>query len=339
MSKQILITDLHFGNGNDSQLHNQDLLDFFQWVIDNADGITRITLMGDLFHSRNKLSIDTINYALKGIALLASHFDEVIMLIGNHDMHYRDTRETNSIEMFRHITNVTVVDDTLIEDDLMYVSWLCNGEEYDDLIKLTKKHKSKYMFIHAEFSTFMMNDFYEMEHGQSHKELKHLDIIFTGHYHGRQIKDNVVYIGTPFPYDMNDCNDPNKGMCIFDSDTGKYSFTDYSKVHVLSLTPDEIMETDWSQFNLDDVTVRVVVEDDVSRETLDKISDILESTPFRSNKLVYKPKTESKVVSEITELDHLMSVDESVIAHINGMSDNESINKELLIELYNGALE
>jgi len=329
MSKQILISDLHFGNGNDSQLHNQDLLDFFQWIIDNSDGVS----------SRNKLSIDTINYAIRGIELLASNFEVVHMLIGNHDMHYRDTRNVNSCEIFRHIENVNIIDDYQMHSDSIYVSWLCNGEEYDELIETTKRNNIKYMFSHSEFSSFMMNDHYEMEHGQSHKELKHLDIVFTGHYHGRQIKDNVVYIGTPFPYDMNDCNDPNKGMCVFDDLTGKYEFKDYSKVHVLSLTPEEIMETDWSEFDLEDVTVRVVVEDDVSRETLDKITDILESNDFRNNKLVYKPKTDAKVIAEVTNINHLMSVDESVITHIDGMSDNESINKDLLMELYKESLD
>ncbi|MCK4501264.1 hypothetical protein KAU11_12260, partial [Candidatus Babeliales bacterium] len=143
----------------------------------------------------------------------------------------------------------------------------------------------------------------------------------------------------PFPFDQNDCNDPNKGMCIFDDLSGKYEFKDYSKVHVLSVTPEELLETDWSAFDLADVTVRCVVEDDCSKETLDKITDILEGNDFRGNKLVYKPKTVSKVINEVTDLDHLMSVDESVVSHIDGMSDNESINKELLKELYEDILE
>lgn len=329
-----IITDLHFGNGNDCQQQNQDTIDFFDWIIEKSDGTETLVIMGDTFHSRNKLSIDTINYALQGIKTLSNHYERIIILIGNHDMHYRDTRKVNSCEIFRHIPNVEIIDDYLIEGDSIYVSWLCNEEEYDNLIKITKEQKLKYMFSHMEFSSFLMNDFYEMIHGQSHKELKHMDIVFTGHYHGRQIRDNIVYIGTPLPRDFNDSNDPNKGMCIFDNELGTYEFVNYEKVHVLTLTPDEILNTNWDDFDLNDVIVRVVVEDDVSRETLESITDILDANNFRTNKLVYKPKTDNKVIAEVTDLDHLMSIDEAVITHIKGMSDNESFNKDLLIELY-----
>ena len=337
--EQILISDLHFGNAGDSQIHNMDLLDFFDWVIENANGIKQLTIMGDTFHNRHKLSLDTINYAIRGIEKLAEHFDRIIILVGNHDMFYRDTRETNSCSVFKHIKNVEVVENYMVEDDSVYVSWLCNAEEYDVLIEKTKKYKTKYMFSHMEFSTFQLNDHYEMVHGQSHKELKHLDTVFTGHYHGRQLKDNIVYIGTPFPYDFNDANDPNKGMCVFDDATGSFKFIDYSKVHVLTLSPEEILETDWSKFDLDDVTIRVVVEDDVSREVLDKITDVMETHDFRTNKLVYKPKTDSKVIAEVTGIDHLMSIDEAVLTHIKEMSDNDSVNKLLLEELYQEILQ
>lgn len=338
MSQQILITDLHFGNGNDSEAHNLDILDFFDWVIENSDGVRELVIMGDTFHNRQKISVDTLNYAIAGIEKLAEHFDRVIMLIGNHDMFYRDTRKTNSCSTFRRIKNVEVINDFLIEGDSIYVSWLCNGEEYDNLVKVTKEQSVKYMFSHMEFSTFQLNDSYEMVHGQSHRELAHMDTVFTGHYHGRQFKDNVIYIGTPFPYDFNDDNDPNKGMCIFDNETGTHEFKDYSKVHMLTLTPEEILDIDWNEFELGDVTVRVVVEDDVSREVLDKISDVLENNDFRTNKLVYKPKTDVKVIGEITDINHLMSIDEAVVTHITNMSDNDSINKDLLIKLYSGVV-
>jgi len=333
--KIIMSTDWHHGNAGDSVVHNQDLLDFTDWMCNYAsnNNINVFVHLGDFFHNRAKLDLNTIEFANKTISRITDTFDTTYMLKGNHDLYYRDNREVCSIHMFN--TFVTeVVDNYTIIDDLMLVSWLCTPEEYDEVIKLSKKKKIKYMMGHFEFSNFKLNDQYIMEHGQSHRELKHLDVVFSGHYHGRQLTDNVVYIGNPFPYDMNDANDPNKGICVFDTDTGEYEFVNYEKVHVLSLTPEEILETDWSQYNLSDMSVRVVVEDDVSRETLESISDILENNNFRTNKLVYKPKTDNKVISEVTDLDHLMSIDEAVITHIKGMSDNESVNKDLLIELY-----
>lgn len=336
--KIIMSTDWHHGNAGDSVTHNQDLLDFTDWMnqyaIDN--NISTFVHLGDFFHNRAKLDLNTIQFATENISRITNTFNDTYIIEGNHDLYYRDNREVCSTHMFD--SSVTeVIDSYKIIGDLMLVSWLCSPEEYDNIIKISKKEKIKYMMGHFEFSGFQLNDNYEMEHGQSHRELKHLKVVFSGHFHGRQIKDNIVYIGNPFPYDFNDANDPEKGICVFDTDTGEYEFINYEKIHVLTLTADEILNTDWSQFNLKDVTVRVVVEDDVSPETLNNISDILAEHDFRTNKLVYKPKTDSKVIAEITDISHLMSIDEAVVTHINGMSDNASINKNLLIELYQGA--
>jgi len=333
--KMILSTDWHHGNAGDSVIHNQDLVDFTDWMCNYAEEneISTFVHLGDFFHNRAKLDLNTIEYANETVSRITNTFESTYMLKGNHDIYFRDNRDVCSTHMFKpYVTEV--VDYYKIIGDVMLVSWLCTPEEYDDIIKISKEKKVKYMMGHFEFSNFQLNDHYIMESGQSHRELKHLDVVFSGHYHGRQFTDNVVYIGNPLPFDFNDDNDPNKGFCVFDTDTGKYEFVNYEKVHVLTLTPAEILETDWSQFDLNDVTVRVVVEDDVSRETLDTISAILEDNDFRTNKLVYKPKTDNKVIAEVTDINHLMSIDEAVVTHIKGMTDNESINKDLLEELY-----
>ena len=327
-------TDWHFGNAGNSEKHNQDLIDFIQWMIDWSieNNVTEFTHLGDLFHTRDKLDVKTIEYASIGIKLLNERFGKFKQIKGNHDLYLRDSRDICSLHMFEE--QVELIDFYKHEDDLTFVSWLCNQEEYDKIIKETKKNKTRFVFGHFEFNCFMVNERYEMEHGNSHKELKHIERVFSGHYHGRQEKDNVVYVGNPFPYDFNDVNDINKGFCVLDTETGKYEFINYSKIAVIDMTPEQFLEQNWDELEQDNISVRIVASDNVSYEDLDKIKEILENTSFRTSKLVYKQSFNKDNIDDDIEIDHLMSVDETVLTYIKDMAETSNINKNLLENLY-----
>lgn len=332
-------SDWHFGNAGNSEKHNQDLLDFIQWMITWSidNNVDHFAHLGDLYHSRDKLDVNTIEYATRGVKMLHERFGKFTQLKGNHDLYLRDSRDICSLHMFDDYTHL--INDYHIEGNVMYVSWICNQEEYDHIINLTKKHKIKYVMGHFEFSNFHLNDHYLMEHGSSHRELKHIKKIFTGHYHGRQEMDNVVYIGNPFPFDFNDANDMNKGFCVLDTETGKYEFINYEKIAVIDVTPEQLLEMDWEELEQENISIRIVATDNLSHEDLDKIKELLENTQFRTSKLVYKQsKSQSEDNDENIEIDRLMSVDETVLTYIKGISDS-NIDKNLMVKLYEESME
>lgn len=336
--KRLSITDLHFGAKNNSETHNQDLLDFINylidWVVSNLpDEPVGLDILGDTFHTRDRLDVSTIYYARKGMSRLVDSgvFEDIRILKGNHDLYYRDTRIVSSVDIFRDMVNV--VDDHEIVGDCLYTSWVCTGGEYDDLVELTKKHDIKYVFGHFEFSTFLMNENYRMTHGSTHKALSHVDKVFSGHYHMRQQKDNVTYVGTPFPYDMNDANDIDRGFMVFDTVSGEHHFVNYEKITIISMDYKEALQYDFE--NMDDMTIRVVIDDDISEDVLEDIKTKLDNGGFRETRISYNMhKASNEALQEETKIGELKGVDESVIAHIQQMTDVEDINKQLLQELY-----
>lgn len=334
--KLIFSTDWHFGEKSNSDQHNEDLLDFIDFMGEFAvkNKIKTFVHGGDMFHSRDKLSVNTINYAIRGIDKLNGYFDQYFQIKGNHDLFLKDSRDISSLEIFRD--KAILVDDwEIIQDKIMLVSWITNGEEYDNIINLSKKHKIKYMFGHFEFSGFKLNDNYIMEHGQSHKELKHIDKVFSGHYHHHQVMDNVDYVGTPFPYNYNDANDFDRGFIVFDSETGETERINYSKVNVISVTHEELLSTDWENVP-DNLSVRVVIDEELDDESLEKIKNILEGKAFRDTKVVYKIEKDDSLLEAETDLGDIENIDDMVIHHLQNMNDVEGIDKNLLVELYKG---
>jgi hypothetical protein len=75
---------------------------------------------------------------------------------------------------------------------------------------------SKYMFGHFELPHFKMNAMVEMpDHGDVRIEhFGSYDQVFSGHFHLRQHKNNINYIGNAFPHNFADAGDANRGCMI-----------------------------------------------------------------------------------------------------------------------------
>jgi DNA repair exonuclease SbcCD nuclease subunit len=333
------MTDLHFGSKNNSQQHNEDLQKFFEYVVDYAqtNDINNVIITGDIFQQRDKLDILTITSAMNSFNFLSNHL-KIKAIKGNHDLYYRDTRKVSSLDILLPYMDITDFYD--IEGDMMYVSWICNQEEYDEVITISKSKKIKYMFGHYEFASFSMNDNYVMEHGHSHKELKHIKKVFTGHYHKRQVRDNVVYVGTPFPYDFNDANDNERGFAVFDSSNGNHAFVNYESVKVLSMTYSEFANSNFI-VGSENSSIRIIIDKELDIEELDNLKEKMDSMNFRESKINYKLNKQNLSESDNSDTigTNIMDIDTAVIANITNMMDVEDIDKEILLELYKGVMQ
>jgi DNA repair exonuclease SbcCD nuclease subunit len=330
--KEIISTDWHIGNKNNSIIHNQDLLEFVKFMIDYsiANNIKKFTHLGDFFHQRNKLDISSLNYSIKISNMLLDHFGKYNQIKGNHDLYLRDSREISSLEIFRG--RVNLVDYYQIEGDKMYVSWLVSGEEYDEIIKISKKNKIRFMFGHFEFSNFKLNENYLMEHGQSHKELRHIEKIYTGHYHMKQQKDNVQYVGTPFQFDYNDANDFDRGFTVFDSNTGESEFIKYNKINILSLDYKDVLSNNFD--DIDNPSLRVIINEDVTDDILEQLKEKLSSSVFRDTKILYNFSKEDSLLSDNVQIGEITNIDDAVIKYLSDMCDIPGVNKSLLTKMY-----
>lgn len=109
--KTLVTTDWHFGIKSNSISRLNILVKVVNEINRFIKGnkIRNLVFMGDLFHNRNNLSVQTIDIALKCINTLAKSC-KVYLIIGNHDLFNKNSVEVNSLNMFRNTKNVTVID-------------------------------------------------------------------------------------------------------------------------------------------------------------------------------------------------------------------------------------
>lgn len=234
--KAAIFTDLHLGLKSNSTLHNEDCWKFVQWVVQKAkeEGCETCLFLGDYHNNRASISILTLNYSLKCLEHLNANFERVYFIPGNHDLYYRDKRDIQSVEWARHLPNVEICNDWFSHGDVVIAPWLV-GDDFKRIPKL----KGKYMFGHFELPGYLMNAMVEMpDHGEVRREdFTNFEHVFTGHFHKRQTKKNITYIGNAFPHNYADAGDDDRGLTIIEwgKDPVYHAWPDQPRYRVLGL--------------------------------------------------------------------------------------------------------
>jgi DNA repair exonuclease SbcCD nuclease subunit len=213
--KAAVFTDIHYGAKSNSEQHNIDCLEFTKWMIKKAkqEGCETCLFLGDYHNNRASMNIRTMQYALHGLELLSQNFQQTFFIPGNHDLYYRDKRDIQSVEWAKHLPRVQICNDWFSDGNVVIAPWLC-GDDHKRLAKL----KGQYLFGHFELPGYLMNAMVEMpDHGEIQREhLSGFDHVFTGHFHKRQTKKKITYIGNAFPHNYADAGDDERGLTILE---------------------------------------------------------------------------------------------------------------------------
>ena len=134
-----------------------------------------------------------MNATIRDLKKLNDAFEKVYIILGNHDLYYREKRDLNSIEFARDLPNIVMIDEHFLEGNVSIIPWLV-GDEHKKLNKID----CKYMFGHFELPYFKMNAMVEMpDHGGiTASDISNPEYVFSGHFHARQYL-SLIHISEP----------------------------------------------------------------------------------------------------------------------------------------------
>ncbi len=329
--KVACFTDIHFGLKSNSHTHNQDCEDFVDWYIAKAkeEGCDVGIFMGDWHHNRNSLNITTMDYSLRALEKLGQAFDAFYFFPGNHDLYYKDKRDIHSVEFGKYIPGITVVHEPITEGNVTLCPWLV-GEEW----KQIGKKQAKYIFGHFELPHFYMNAMVQMpDHGEIQLDaFKGYEMGFSGHFHKRQSKGNMHYIGNAFPHNYADAWDDDRGMMVLEWG-GKpkyYAWPNQPTFRTVKLSQ---LIDDADNLILPKQHLRVSLDIDITYEEASFIKeDFMGRFEIRELTLI----TEKKEVEINTNIDiqNFESVDQIVSKQLANI-ESDAYNKNTLLEIYN----
>jgi DNA repair exonuclease SbcCD nuclease subunit len=329
--KVAVCTDIHFGLKSNSLVHNQDCSDFIDWFIDTAkqNGCETGMFLGDWSHQRAAIIMQTLQYSLRSLEKLSAAFDRFYFIPGNHDLYYRDKRDIYSTEWARHIPNIQIVNDWFQDGDVVIAPWLV-GDDHKRIPKL----KGQYMFGHFELPHFKMNAMVEMpDHGEIQvAHFGNFDQVFSGHFHLRQQKKNIHYIGNCFPHNYADAGDTARGMMtlewgkepVFHAWPGQPLYKVLKLSQVIDHAPDLLARN---------MHVRVELDIDISYEEANFIKDTFVKD-YNLREMALIPVKNLAVNTDMAPGEiKFESVDQIVTDQITNI-ESEFYDPKLLLKIY-----
>jgi DNA repair exonuclease SbcCD nuclease subunit len=337
MEKTILFSDLHMGYKGNSLVFNQDCLDFIDFVIETAkkENIKKCFFLGDYFHVRSSINVNTLNYAITGIRKLSDYFDEVIMLLGNHDLYYRESLEIHSLEFVKEFPNIQIIDKITTIGDCTFVPWLVDNEW-----KKVEKINTPYIFGHFEIPGFLLNAMVPMPetgHLDSNSFNSHVKYIFSGHFHKRQKQRyksgyEIHYIGNSFPHNFSDANDLDRGVCIIKDDAEPRYVNWKETPNYLNIKLTELLDNPEDYINTK-TYAKVTLDLNLTFDDAIFIREVFMKL-FEAREIAFiHDKKEKEEYEDLTDIT-FESVDSIVIKALTTV-ESKTIDKRKLTEIYN----
>ena len=329
--KLAVFTDIHFGLKSNSKIHNDDCEAFVDWYIEQAkkEGCETGMFCGDWHHNRNSVNITTMDASIRCLEKIGKAFDKFYFFPGNHDLYFKDSRSIQSTEFGRFIPGITMVNEIMNVDDVVMVPWLV-GDEWRKVGKM----KCKYMFGHFELPNFFMNAMVEMPDTGELKgsDFQNQEYVFSGHFHKRQVKNNIHYLGNAFPHNYADVDDNDRGMMILEwdkeprylnwHDCPKYK---YVKLSELLDKTKEIMQPK--------IHLRVKLDIDISYEEASFIKETF-MKEYDCREITLIPSKKDEEINSDLDLTKFESVDEIVAKELDSI-ESDNYNKKTLMDIYN----
>lgn len=341
--KIALITDLHFGIRNDSQVFLEHTRNFFEQTFFpycKAHGITSLIILGDVFDRRKYINISTA-HAVRGFftAGVASHFTSCKVIAGNHDVYHTNSLSVNSLQeiLDPNIFYIITEPEEHFGGRMLFLPWICSDNEVR-CFEAIEKSKAEVCFAHLQLKGFEMHVGQYSETGFDMALFSKFKLVATGHFHHRSSKLNIHYLGSPYQMTWADYDDP-KGFHIFDTETLKLDYHQNDKEIFYKIvyddrnkTLEEVLNWDFEKFH--NCYLKILVKHKQNPYWLDMFVENAE-----------KFAADIKIVEDVVYLDSEVTVEEceSTTAILKKCVEETNIQKSkkelenLLIELYNEA--
>lgn len=344
--KIAVITDTHYGFKRGSLIFQEYFEKFYSQIFFptlKERNIDTIIHMGDVFDHRKTIDYTTLEWAQRVVFEPLKDY-KVHMIIGNHDVYYKNTNNINSPELLlKNYSNIIIYNKpfTLIEKDLIcdIIPWITVDNE-QDILEFIEKSSSNICFGHLELNGFKLNKDMIMDHGKSKNIFEKYNKVFSGHFHTRSTDGRIFYIGNPYQMFSNDVND-ERGFIIFDTETLEHEYINNSFELFCNLYYDDdiIVEDDFLnelEEYVENKIVKLIVKNRKDHKKYENFINTISEFNLYDLKIIENYDITFSDNSEIENTSDTLILLHNYIEEVEGEFDKSRI-KTLVTEIYKQA--
>ena len=349
--KIALINDTHAGARGDDPRFNEFFFKFWEGTFFpylKENNIKHICHLGDVVDRRKFISFVTLNsWRKRFFDVLQTEGINMDVIVGNHDVTYKNTNEINAMhELFDHYNNINVM---IEPKDMEYdglsvamVPWI-NSSNYEQTLEFLKTTKSQVVFGHFEIAGFEMDRGNVCHTGMDKSTFDRFDMVLSGHFHHKSTNGSIHYLGNQYEITWADYNDP-RGFHVFDTETRELTFVSnpnrmFHKINYDDATTDFAY---WQAFDysaLKDCYVKIVVLNKQNPYLFDNVLDNLYKAGIGDIAIV-EDFTDTIIEDDkdlVNQAEDTMTILSKYIDNLTLTVDNDKL-KTLMKELYVEAL-
>lgn len=309
--KIAVINDTHFGARGDSQIFFDYFMKFFDDVFFpylKENEINTVIHAGDFMDRRKFVNFSILNQVRsRFITRLHENGIQVHCILGNHDVYYRNTNNVNSTtELF--YGDMTIYEKPeVVEFDGLNIALLpwVNKENNNEAVEFINTASAPMLIGHLELDGYQVMRGIDHHGGMKASLFSRYEKVFSGHFHCRQEKDNIYYMGTQYQITFADMNE-TKGFHVLDTETREMEFIEnpYKMFHTITYNdedgPMDITSVDYS--HLKGSYVKVFVENKEHPYTFDRFTDKLYDAGIAKITIVEEVNESEWTKEEIVDL-------------------------------------
>jgi DNA repair exonuclease SbcCD nuclease subunit len=331
--KVAIITDTHFGVRKGNQIFHDYFEKFYKEVFFPAldeHNIDTVVHLGDCFDVRKGIDYWSLDWAKRVFFdPLASRNIDTHIIVGNHDIFYKQSLSINSPGLnLSEYKNVRVYDrpTTAVfhEVPVLIIPWICEGNAEEFVSELDSTPASL-AWGHLELAGFYANQDYQCQHGTDAKIFSKFDRVFSGHFHKKNSSGNVTYLGNPYQLYWNDEGD-SRGFHIFDMETYDLEFikNPFNMFEKIYLTDEKKL---FNPNKYTDKYIKLIIE----KASPQKVSNVVD-------KLYEVGIHDLKVIEDIDlsiDSDEEVEAEDTLTTLTNYVNAMEDVNKENIVRIFN----
>ena len=281
--KIALLNDTHFGARNDSLIFDDYFHKFYNDIFFpylKEHNIKTLIHLGDVVDRRKFINFRIAhNFRHKFLQRLWDEKIDTHILIGNHDIYFRNTNKVNAIKELctapDGINEPWIYEEAKVVDfdglKVLMLPWI-NPENEDSSLELARTSEADICMGHLDLNNFAMNDAMIQTHGHDKSIVKRFERVYSGHFHHKSDDGQIFYLGNQYEITWSDYNN-QKGFHIFDTETREVEFVPNPYTIFKKLMYNDI-ETNYDKFDVTDYNqkfVKLVVVNKKDTQMFDRL--------------------------------------------------------------------
>lgn len=219
MSKILITADWHVDQG----IYTDIAIDYISYLraYCKKENINTIIIAGDIFEKASRIKNDAFVPLFFEFMKMKQEGYILYFLLGNHDIYNIDN--DSIVETFSAFGKV-IKEIQEIEIEGVSFTFLA----YMKNISMMPT-SGEILITHLPIADFSFDNKYHANEKNAFKQelFENYEIVFSGHFHRQQQKNNIVYIGSPYQLNFGEMNQ-EKGFIVFDTSTKEWNRISYT---------------------------------------------------------------------------------------------------------------